>query len=130
MPLYVPVSHMSITRRPVLGQNYAFVVVGVIFVCLLVSAGMRGAPSVLMQPLEQSLGWSRGWTSFAAATGIFLYGLVGPFAAALMKSFGIKRTLISALLLMAIATGASFFMSEPWQYVLTWGLLSGLATGS
>ncbi|MEO8667010.1 MAG: MFS transporter [Bauldia sp.] len=121
---------MSIARRPALGQNYAFVVVGVIFVSLLVGAGLRGAPSVLMLPLEQSLGWSRQWTSLAAATGILLYGLVGPFAAALMQSFGIKRTLLCALALMALSTGASVFMTEPWQYVLTWGLLSGLGSGS
>jgi MFS family permease len=121
---------MSIARQPALGQNYAFVVVGVIFLALLAAAGLRGAPSVLMQPLESSLGWSREWTSLAPAIGIFLYGLVGPFAAALMQSFGIKRTLIIALALMALSTGVSAFMTEPWQFVLTWGILSGLGSGA
>jgi predicted MFS family arabinose efflux permease len=124
---------MNITQkwlvRHKLGRNYAFVVVAMIFLALLVSAGQRSAPGVLMLPLEQALGWNRSEISFAAALGIFLYGLVGPFAAALMQSFGLKRTLVCALLLMGAATGASALMTQPWQFVLTWGIVSGLGSG-
>ena len=49
-------------------------VVAVIFLSLLVSAGLRSTPSVLLVPLEESFGWSRSSISFAAALGIFLYG--------------------------------------------------------
>ena len=66
-------------------------VVAVIFLSLLVSAGLRSTPSVLLVPLEESFGWSRSSISFAAALGIFLYGLVGPFAAAAMEHFGLRR---------------------------------------
>ena len=119
---------MKVRARP-FGQNYAFVVVGVIFLCLVVSAGLRGTPSVLIQPLEGAFGWSRDTISLAAAIGIFLYGLVGPFAAAVMQRFGIKRTLVAALLIMAASTAASAFMTATWQFILTWGLFSGLGTG-
>ena len=77
------------------GQRYAFVVVAVIFLSLLVSAGLRSTPSVLLVPLEESFGWSRSSISFAAALGIFLYGLVGPFAAAAMEHFGLRRVLVA-----------------------------------
>ena len=83
-----------------LGRNYAFVVVAIIFVSLLASAGQRSSAGVLILPLEQAFGWSRSEISFGAAVGLFLYGLVGPFAAALMQSFGLRRTLVCALLLM------------------------------
>ncbi|QRE76556.1 MFS transporter [Methylobacterium aquaticum] len=111
------------------GRNYAFVVVGVIFLCLLAAAGLRASPGVLILPLEQAFGWSRSTTSFAAGLGIFLYGLVGPFAAALMQSFGIRRTLLCALALMATSTALSALMSEPWHLIATWGVLSGLGSG-
>ncbi|GJE03242.1 MULTISPECIES: MFS transporter [Methylobacterium] len=116
------------SRRP-FGQNYAFVVVGVVFLALLAAAGLRAAPGVLILPLEQAFGWSRATTSFAAGLGIFLYGMVGPFAAALMQSFGIRRTLLCALALMSGATALSALMSEPWHLVATWGVLSGLGSG-
>lgn len=114
-------------RRP--GLHPAFVVVAVVFLVLLVGAGLRGAPGVLLQPLERSFGWSRSQTSLAAAVGIFLYGLMGPFAAALMQSFGIRRVVVAALLLMGVATGSSVFMTQHWQLVASWGVLSGLASG-
>ena len=115
--------------RQKLGRNYAFVVVAIVFVALIVSAGQRSVPGVLMLPLVDAFGWSRSEISLAAAIGIFLYGLVGPFAAALMQSFGLRRTLIGALLLIGVSTGASAFMTQPWQFVLTWGIGSGLGTG-
>jgi predicted MFS family arabinose efflux permease len=111
------------------GGNYAFVVVGLIFTCLLIAAGLRSAPGVLLLPWANDFGWSRGIISAAAAIGIFLFGLMGPFAAALMLSFGVRRVLIAALALMSAATGLSYFMTSPWELVLTWGVMSGLAGG-
>jgi predicted MFS family arabinose efflux permease len=109
---------------------HILLVVGVTFVALLVSAGLRATPGVLMVPLQLNFGWDRATISFAAAVGIFLYGLVGPFAAALMLSIGIRRTLLGGLALMALATFASLWMRAPWQYVLTWGVFSGVGSGA
>jgi predicted MFS family arabinose efflux permease len=120
---------MILTLRQRLGQNYVFVIVGVIFVALLVSAGLRATPSVLIQPLESAFGWPRSLISLAAAIGIFLYGLVGPFAAAVMQQFGIRRTVLGAMALMALATGMSAFMTQPWHLMLLWGVLSGIGSG-
>lgn len=117
------------TRRP-FGQNYAWVVAGVTFLALLAAAGLRSAPGVLLTPLHDGFGWDRGELSVAAAVGIFLYGLVGPFAAALMQTLGLKRTLLAGLALMSASTGLSLFMSEPWHFLLTWGVLSGFGSGA
>jgi len=115
------------TRR--FGQRYAFVVVGLVFICLLAAAGLRSAPGVLLLPWISAFGWNRGVISLAIAIGIFLFGLMGPFAAALMLSFGVRRVLVTALALMALSTGISFFMNSPWELILTWGIMSGLASG-
>jgi MFS family permease len=105
-------------------------IVAVTFFALLVSAGLRATPGVLMMPLQLNFGWDRATISFAAAIGIFLYGLVGPFAAALMMSFGIRRTMLAGLMLMAISTFASLWMRVPWQYVVSWGVMSGIGSGA
>src|SRR5690349_2901773 len=120
---------MKIMRRAPFGKNYAFVVVGVVFLALLVAAGQRGAPSVLIQPLEQAFGWDRATVSFSASLGILCYGLMGPFAAALMQRFGIRRVITIALAIMSLAIGASYFMTQSWQLILLWGLLSGIGSG-
>ncbi|MFK2878094.1 MFS transporter [Rhodanobacter hydrolyticus] len=120
---------MTISRPRLRGQNYAFVVVAVVFLALLVSAGMRATPGVLMLPLGRAFGWSRDSISAAAAVGILLYGLMGPFAAALMQRFGIRRVLMAALAVMGLAAASSALMTQPWQLVASWGVLSGVGTG-
>lgn len=120
---------MIVHSRP-FGQRYAFVVVAVIFLCLLVAAGLRSAPAVMMLPLEESFGWRRDVVSLAAAIGIFLYGLTGPFAAALMERVGLRRTLLAALVLMSGSTALSLLMTEPWHLLLTWGVFSGVGSGA
>ena len=62
-----------------------FVIVAVTFVALLSTAGLRSAPGVLMGPWEKAFGWERDTISLAAAIGLFLFGLMGPFAAALRR---------------------------------------------
>src|SRR6201996_2622355 len=116
-------------QRRIFGQHYALAVVAIIFVALLAAAGLRSTPGVLMVPWGQAFGWSRQVISFAAATGIFLFGLTGPFAAAAMQRFGIRATMIAALAMMSLSTTASLFMKEPWQLILTWGVISGIGSG-
>ncbi|MET0361456.1 MAG: MFS transporter [Sphingobium sp.] len=120
-----------ISSRLALGaRGYAGIVVAITFIALLVSAGLRSAPGVMMLPLELHFGWDRATISAAAAVGIFLYGLIGPFAAALMLSIGIRRTMLGGLALMSAATFASLWMTEPWHYVLSWGVISGTGSGA
>ena len=121
---------MNIVHRRPFGQRYAFVVVGVIFTCLLVSSALRAAPGVLLQPLQDAFGWGRDTVSLSAAIGILVYGLTGPFAAALMERIGLRRTVTGALAVMALSIGASLLMTQPWHLIVTWGLVSGVGTGS
>ena len=114
---------------PPFGQGYAFVVAAAVFFALLAAAGLRSAPGVLLIPWESDLGWDRATLSLAAAIGIFLYGLIGPFGAALMARIGVRRVLAGALALMALSSFASAYMTAPWQLIATWGVLSGVASG-
>ena len=115
--------------RKFFGRHYALGVTALIFCALLAAAGLRSTPGVLMVPWEQAFGWSRSSISFAAATGIFLFGITGPFAAAAMQAFGIRATMITALAMMSLSTAASLFMTQSWHLVVTWGLVSGIGSG-
>ena len=115
-------------RRP-FGQHYALLVVAIIFLALLAVAGLRSTPGVLMVPWSNAFGWSRGVISLAAAMGIFLFGMTGPFAAAAMQRFGVRTTMLVALGLMSGATAMSLLMTSAWQLILLWGVLSGLGSG-
>ena len=109
--------------------HYAWIVAGVIFLTLLAAVGIRATPSVLIVPLEHAFGWSRGTISLAISINIVLYGLIGPFAGAVMQQIGIRRTVLLALALLSASVAASTLMTEPWQLVLSWGIAVGLGSG-
>ena len=110
--------------------HYAWMVIAVTFLIMLVTAGIRATPSVMMVPLEQGFGWSRTTISMALAINLALFGLMGPFAAAAMQRFGMRRTVLAALTVLAIAVALSGRMQAAWQMVLIWGVLVGSATGA
>jgi predicted MFS family arabinose efflux permease len=109
--------------------HYAWVVTGVIFLALLAAAGVRATPGVLIVPLQDAFGWSRATISLAIGINILLFGLMGPFAAAVMQRFGIRGTVLFGLALLSVSTFASSFMTESWEMIVTWGILVGLGSG-
>ncbi|MDZ8050046.1 MAG: MFS transporter [Aulosira sp. ZfuVER01] len=109
--------------------HYGWLVAGLTFLALLVAAGIRSAPGVLIVPLEQEFGWSRATISLAISLNLVLYGLIGPFAAAVMERMGIRRTMVFALAFIALGVGLTTFMSASWQLVLLWGIIVGSGSG-
>jgi sugar phosphate permease len=109
--------------------HYGWVVVGVTFLTLLIGAGVRSAPGVLLVPLETEFHWSRATISFAIAVSLLLYGLAGPFSASFMERFGIRRTMLAALSLLAVGVALTTLMRESWQLVLLWGVVVGAGAG-
>src|SRR5687767_1592083 len=105
-----PTSRRFMQPRTIFGRHYALAVVAIILVALLAAASVRSTTAVLMVPWGDAFGWSRSVISFAAACGIFLFGLTGPFAAAAMQRFGIRATVITALAMMSLSSFASLFM--------------------
>lgn len=107
----------------------AWIAFAVTFLVLLVAAGIRSAPSVMIVPLEAEFGWSRATISAAVAVNIFLYGLGGPFAAAIIERFGLRRTVGTALAVVALGVGLTPYMTQPWHLVALWGVVVGGGSG-
>ncbi|KOX39027.1 MFS transporter [Streptomyces sp. NRRL F-4707] len=108
----------------------AWWVAGVTFVTIIGAAAFRSLPGILIDPLHQEFGWSRGTIGAAVSVNLALYGLTAPFAAALMDRFGIRRVVAVALMVIALGSGLTVWMNSAWQLILCWGLLVGLGSGS
>ena len=109
--------------------HYAWVIAAVTFLILIVTAGVRATPGVLMVPLEAEFGWSRAAISAAVAINIALFGLIGPFAASAMHRWGMRRLILLALALLALSVGLTTRMQHQWQMTLLWGICVGTGTG-
>jgi len=109
--------------------HYAWIVAVVTFFVLLVTAGIRATPGVLMVPLESEFGWNRAAISAAVAINIALFGLIGPFAASVMQRWGLRRVVLAAIALLAVSVALSAKMRNQWEFTLLWGILVGTGTG-
>ena len=107
-----------------------WIAVTVTFFTLMASAGYRSAPSVLIVPLEDAFGWSRSQISLAVSINVLLFGLVAPFAAALMERFTVRKVVMSALLLVSVSATSTIFMNQPWHLWAFWGVGVGVGAGS
>ena len=109
--------------------HYAWVVAALTFVILLVSAGVRSTPGLFMVPMEKEFGWSRAFISSAVAVNLLLYGLIGPFAAAVINRWGMRRVCSGAATLVAVGVLLASRLSAPWQLIALWGFVVGIGTG-
>lgn len=111
------------------GIHYGWVVVGVTFLVMLVSAGAASAPGVLLIPLQREFGWTAAEVSSSIGLRLALFGLMAPFAAALMNRFGVRAIVLTSLGLITLGMGLSVLMREVWQLVLLWGVVVGMGAG-
>jgi sugar phosphate permease len=111
------------------GVHYAWVVLAVTFVTALTTAGAVGIPGALILPLTQEFGWDTAQISSALAIRLLLFGLMAPFAAALLARYGVRRTVISAITLIVAGLVGALFMDRVWHLVLAWGIVVGVGTG-
>ena len=116
----------TLARRNI---HYGWVVVAATFLTMLVTAGAMGAPGVLIKPLQDEFGWETSQISSALAIRLLLFGLMGPFAAAFMNYFGVRKVIVFALALIGAGFVGSLFMTSLWQLLLLWGIVVGFGTG-
>src|SRR6202047_4461590 len=116
----------ALARRNI---HYGWGVVGVTFFTALVSAGTVGAPGVFIVPLQHEFGWTTAEISSALSIRFILFGLMAPFAAALLNRYGLRNVTLAAQLIVVSALVASLAMTHVWQLMLLWGVVIGIGTG-
>ncbi|MBL8130280.1 MAG: MFS transporter [Anaerolineae bacterium] len=110
--------------------HYAWVIVVVTFLGLLLSAGVRNATSVLFEPLEAHFGWDRASVSLAFAISLIFFGLGAPIGGTLIDRYGPRRVMIAGLATIAVGLALLLTVTELWQFHLYWGVIIGIGTGA
>src|SRR6266576_1914073 len=112
-----------------LNIHYGWVMVGVTFLTALITAGTVGAPGVFIVPLQNEFGWTTVEISSALSIRFILFGLMAPFAAALLNRYGLRNVTLSALLVVVSGLVTSLAMTKIWHLMLLWGVVIGIGTG-
>jgi MFS family permease len=116
----------ALARRDI---HYGWVMVTVTFLTALITAGTVGAPGVFIVPLQREFGWSAAEISSALSIRFILFGLMAPFAAALMNRYGLRNVTLAALLVVGSGLIVSLAMTKVWHLILLWGVVIGIGTG-
>lgn len=109
--------------------HYSWIVLAVTFLAIIVAGIIRSASGVFIEPFEQDFGWGRPSISLAFAVSLFLYGFSGPFMAAFVEKFGLKRMMLWSMGLLTAGLACTYVMQKEWQLILIWGVMIGIGSG-
>ena len=109
--------------------HYSWIILIITFLAIIVAGIVRSSSGVFIAPFENDFGWGRPSISFAFAVSLFLYGFSGPFMAAFVEKFGLKRMMLGSMALLAAGLALTFIMESEWQLILIWGIIIGLGSG-
>lgn len=106
--------------------HYSWFVLVITFFSIIVAGITLSSSGVFIGPFEQEFGWDRSIIAMAFAISLFLYGISGPFMAALLEVIGLKKMMLAAMLILVIGISLTLLMQQAWQLMIIWGFIIGL----
>lgn len=111
------------------GIHYGWVMVGLTFVYVLCSSAVMSIPGVLLVPMSKEFGWTIGELSGPLGLRMALFGMVAPFAGALIMRYGPRAILTTSAGLLIVGMMLAMVMTNRWQLWLSLGVILGIAPG-
>src|SRR5947209_15749061 len=99
---WVMLARYVAARLDRLGIHYGWVIVAVTLSVSVTTAGAIGVPGALILPLTKEYGWDIAQISTALAIRLVLFGLMAPFAAALIERYGVRNVVLTAVAMIEI----------------------------
>ena len=97
---------------------------------LMITMGMRQSIGLYVSPINTSTGLGIVTLSLALAVGQFVWGAIQPIAGALADRYGPRGVLLGGVVLMALASAITPFMSSGLGLAITLGVMSAAGSGA
>ena len=110
-------------------QSYGFVVL-LAAALLMVIMGLRQSQGLFLSPLNTSTGLGIATISLAMAIGQFVWGAVQPIAGAIADRYGPGRVLAGGILVLALGSAITPFMTTPAGLIFSLGILVAAGQGA
>lgn len=108
----------------------AWIIVGFCFLALAVSFSARSSLSLIMDPMEKELGWSRTTTSAAASLAQIFMAIAAPIVGNMVDRFGARFLLSSGLAAVGGGVMLAAGAHTPWQFYLAYSIIAGIGFGT
>lgn len=112
------------------GFNYGWVVVGAGALMTCIGMGAMLSLAVFLQPISETMGWSRAGVSAAATLDFLCMGIAAFFWGALSDRFGTRIVVLAGSLLLGLGLVTASQATSLWQFQLLFGILIGVAAGA
>jgi predicted MFS family arabinose efflux permease len=97
---------------------------------LMVTMGARQSLGLFVFPINDSTGLGLVTISFALAVGQFIWGAIQPLAGAVADRYGAGRVLVGGLLILALGSALTPFLTSGLGLVVAIGFLSAIGSGA
>ena len=97
---------------------------------LMVTMGSRQSLGLFVSPLNSSTGLGYATISLAMAVAQFTWGAIQPITGAIADRYGPGRVLAMGLVVLALGTALTPFMTSAWGLMFSIGLLSAIGSGA
>jgi MFS family permease len=97
---------------------------------LMVTQGARSSLGLFVSPLNSSTGLGIATISLAMAVGQFAWGAVQPLAGAVADRYGFAKVVAGGLVVLAIGTALTPFMTTGFGLIVALGILSAIGSGA
>ncbi|MEM9470881.1 MAG: MFS transporter [Pseudomonadota bacterium] len=121
----IDVSHPA--DRP--GNHRAVLIIGLSFVALALTFSARAALGLVMPVLEQELGWTRSFTSGAAALALLVMAVIAPFGGRLVDKQGARAILLIGLAALAAGCFLVAATANPLAFFLAFSGIAAVGFG-
>ena len=111
-------------------RNYGWVMVGIGALMTCVAVGAMFSLAVFLDPMTRDTGWSRAAISSAMTLNFLAMGIAGFGWGALSDRFGTRRIVIAGSVLLGLGLALASRATTQTGFLLTYGLIVGVATGS
>lgn len=108
--------------------HYSWYILIVTFFSIIVAGIIMSSSGVFLNPFENEFGWDRSVIALAFAISLFLYGISGPFMAALLDAIGLKKMMLISMTTLLAGILLTLVMHQSWQLIIIWGLIIGLGS--
>ncbi|WP_153115433.1 MFS transporter [Rhodocyclus tenuis] len=97
---------------------------------LMITMGTRQSLGLFISPLDATTGLGIATISFALAIGQFSWGAIQPVAGAVADRYGPRAVLIGGLLLLAVGSTLTPFVSSGFGLTVSLGVLAAIGSGA
>ena len=111
-------------------KREAWVVILAAAAILMVTMGARQSLGLFVSPLNTSTGLGLVAISLALAVGQFMWGAIQPIAGAVADRYGPGRVIVAGLVVLAIGTALTPFMTSSIGLIVSLGVLSAIGSGA